>query len=314
MKSLAITLLLLAFLAAPSAAQEQKEAAPDYVSLANHAIANNDLPAASYALAGAIADNPRDASLVYQSARVLLRMEDFQAARYHFVRANELSTKFDGCHEEIGDTYMGEENYTDAVYHYRVLVSRNPGRAQSSIKLAQALEALGDTQEARYYYMRAAELDPSNPKGEVGVGTTFTKQSKYNEAHFHFAKAVESGNDLPYAYSSLGHAFLAEGEASKAEAHYRLALAEDANYGDAYYGLGVVAISRDNLDDARYNLMLAVQNDHRHSDAFLALGQVNQKMGYSDDAIYAYEKYLALKPYAHNAKSIRDTVSVLMHN
>jgi len=67
---------------------------------------------------------------------------------------------------EMGTYYLRKKNYRGAMFRFRHAVDSKPGEPEATFKLAEALNKLGECDEAREGYQAYLENQPSGPYAE----------------------------------------------------------------------------------------------------------------------------------------------------
>jgi tetratricopeptide (TPR) repeat protein len=120
-----------------------------------------------------------------------------------------------------------------AIVHYRNLLERNPGDAETTGKLAMALIEAGrpaDTDESIRLFRRAAELDPESGDAHSRLAAVLLDFRRPHEALPYAREAVRLSPSDAFAHDLLGLALIGIGEHAAAESSFNQALAANPNY------------------------------------------------------------------------------------
>jgi tetratricopeptide (TPR) repeat protein len=205
-------------------------------------IARKNFDAAVPVIARLERDFPKDADVLYESARLHMRawndavLRMYQNAPASF-RVNQLSA-------EIFET---QGRYGEAVAEYRKAIAKNPDALNLHFRLGRALllesHAPAALEAAQKEFEAELRLNPSDAAAEYEIGQILTAREKASDAAPHFAKAVELSPDFPEALVAL------------AKTHMNA-----RRYSDAILLLERAVRLQPNMESAHYTLMLAYRN------------------------------------------------------
>ncbi|MEB3286384.1 MAG: tetratricopeptide repeat protein [Vampirovibrionales bacterium] len=157
---------------------------------------------------------------------------------------------------QLARLYNEDHQFTKAIPHFQAAIgqfqaiSLKSKLAQSHLGLAEALEPLGQMEEAIKHYQNTMAIAEGNNNeaslqsaAQNGLGGIYLQSGQYNLAVEQFLGAYQSAqrsaggeNDLPDILSNLASTYQRQGNMSKAEQAYRLALkyAKKGGHLDSY--------------------------------------------------------------------------------
>lgn len=103
----------------------------------------------------------------------------------------------------LGDSYSALGNSEEAVRHYEQALGYEPESALLHYRLALALEADGDSQQALEHLYRSAELAPDNADTQARLGILLHKQRQLSAAAAAYRRALQLNESLPQAANNL---------------------------------------------------------------------------------------------------------------
>ena len=160
-------------------------------------------------------------------AVILVRLEKFEEAQEHLVRAIELGARDGLTFGLMGYCYSLNEDYQPALDAYRIAALTQPDQQQWKVGQAQALQALNRPTEAASIYQHIISENPSQLSLWLVEADAFISLNKNLDAIgnlelAHRAKALPADGTL-----SLGHLYLQNDLPDEALERYLAALAQD---------------------------------------------------------------------------------------
>jgi tetratricopeptide (TPR) repeat protein len=179
------------------------------------------------------------------------------------------------------------------LWSHAVGVTSNNFLAEAN--LADALRALGRSQEALPHFQTAAELNSVDPIIHVDLAVAFADVGRLQDAIDQYKVAIKLSSNRKVqapSYESLAALYSALGDYPNVQASYKQALA--ISPGIAPFMIG--------------HLSYSVQN-HPTARGYLSLGLLQQAAGHLAEAREAYQQALKLDPTLEPAKTNLDLLS-----
>lgn len=105
----------------------------------------------------------------------------------------------------LGDAYLGDKKYPEAVDAYTKAIAIDPSKAAYHNNLAQALAKSNQTDKALVEYDTAAKLEPANASTYYyNEGAVLTNMGKADDANTAFDKAIAADPNKADAYYQKG--------------------------------------------------------------------------------------------------------------
>ena len=140
----------------------------------------------------------------------------------------------------LGNALEAVGELDEAITCYRRAIELAPGIAEWHSDLGNALKAGGRLDEAIDCYQRAAQLKPDCVAAYYNLGVVWTELAKTDEAIAAYRRALELKPDFPEALNNLGNALRARGDLVEAIGCYRRALELNPEYFAAHNNLSMV--------------------------------------------------------------------------
>jgi tetratricopeptide (TPR) repeat protein len=167
--------------------------------------------------------------------------------------------------------------------------------------LAQALDAIGQEDEALILCTNAVRIEPNYPPGQFFLGMVLLKQGKSEEALSHLstaARLVPSDTTIHY---NFGKVLLDFDRPKEAAACFIITLDNDPNFTEAHSGLGKAYWKQGKWDQATSQLSQAVTLEPDNPQFHYDFGTVLLANSNVDEAIAQFSEALRLKPDDANA-------------
>ncbi len=209
--------------------------------------------------------------------KVHLSLDQASEAASAFARAAELSPRSYEAFTWVGVARLREDDLAGARQALERAVRLGPGQPRPHLLLAQVLDRLGRTSEARRLAARHARL------AELDRDLEVLRQ-----------RSLRDPSDLP-SRTRLGNLLLARGDLAAAGAAFQEALALEGAHGPAWYGLASVLVRYGDMAGAEEALRQATTHGPGDPRAWNDLGMTRLQLGRAEDALRAFRRALALR-------------------
>jgi tetratricopeptide (TPR) repeat protein len=241
-------------------------------------IARKDFDAAVPILARLQRDFPKDADVLYESARLHMRawneavLRMYQEAPSSF-RVNQLSA-------EVFET---QGRYAEAITEYRKAIEKNREALNLHFRLGRALllesHSPSALEQAQKEFEAELALNPSDAAAEYQIGQILIARQNSDQAAPHFAKAVALSPDFPEALVALGKTHL-----------------NAKRYSEAIPLLERAVRVQPNMESAHYALMLAYRNTGNSERALNEKAELDRLQKPPEGEFSEFLKKLGEKP------------------
>lgn len=178
----------------------------------------------------------------------------------------------------------------------RLIVGQKPGTIDGYVKLAGALVAAGNMDQAIQAYFSALHYNPELYCVRSDLGNVFKALGRLDEAKACYLKAIETCPTFAVAWSNLGCVFNAQGEIWLAIHHFEKAVTLDPNFLDAYINLGNVLKEARIFDRATAAYLRALNLSPNNAVVTGNLACVYYEQGLIDLAIETFRRAIRLQP------------------
>ncbi|QTN26106.1 tetratricopeptide repeat protein [Rhodoferax sp. AJA081-3] len=143
---------------------------------------------------------------------------------------------------------------------------------------------------------KAAELLPEDAMARSNLGDALQALGQYEEAAENYLFALQIDPRSAETHVNLGNALKAQGEVGNAETHYREALRLKPEFTEGHYNLGVVCLDCGRFGDAETSLRRAIELNPYFAIAHVALGTTLKALGRHNEAELTLRQAVHLVP------------------
>jgi tetratricopeptide (TPR) repeat protein len=160
----------------------------------------------------------------------------------------------------------------------------------------------GDTKDAYDHLNIASKTDGSNPIVQYNFGKFLQEQGRLNEAAARFNAALQDEPDFAEAHNALGKTFLKQGKWEPAASQLSQAVMLAPANAQFHYDLGTVLLQNSRVDQAIAEFSEAVRLKPDFAQAYENLAVALASQGKLDQAIGQFSKVVQLQPEDSEAR------------
>ncbi|HXE53542.1 MAG TPA: tetratricopeptide repeat protein [Tepidisphaeraceae bacterium] len=200
------------------------------------------------------------------------------------------------AYNNLANALQAVGNFDEALEAYQQCLRLAPNYADAHNNLAIVLKQKGRFDEAITHFRKSLELRPGNHEARYNLGLALKAVGRLDEAVDAFRQALEQRPDYAEAALELGSALHDKNDLDAAVAAFRQALQYRPNYPEAWYGIGNSLKLKPEYGQAiaAYQQALALRPDY--AEAFNNLGNALKDLGRMDEALAAYNRAIELRP------------------
>jgi tetratricopeptide (TPR) repeat protein/2-polyprenyl-3-methyl-5-hydroxy-6-metoxy-1,4-benzoquinol methylase len=183
----------------------------------------------------------------------------------------------------------------EAEQHYRQILARDPGHADSLHLLGVLAHQVGRNELAVELIGKALAVDDRIPDFHYNIGLAHGALGRFEQAAAHNRRAIELDPNHAQAHINLGNALKAQGRWDEALAFYQRAVAIRPSP-EGHFNTANALAELGRLDDAiaHYRHALTLRPDY--AEAYNNLGLAQTARGALSEAASSFRRALALKP------------------
>ena len=198
-----------------------------------------------------------------------------------------------GC---LACTWVQIKYWQDSISLFRHAMEVTTDNHVACACLAQALDAIGQEDEALILCTNAVRIEPNYPPGQFFLGMVLLKQGKSEEALGHLSAAARLAPFDTTMHYNFGKVLLDFDRPKEAAACFIATLDNNPNFTEARNGLGKAYWKQGKLDQATNQLSQAVTFEPDNPQFHYDFGTVLLANSNVDEAIAQFSEALRLKP------------------
>ena len=226
------------------------------------------------------------------------------------------------AHFNLGGYYFGQQDYTQAINHYKKATEIAPDYSPAYNILGYAYrqnEAFNDAETAFKKYI---ELIPNDPNPYDSYAELLLKMGRFDEAITQYNKALAIDANFLNPHFGIAAALDYQGKPSDAQAELQKMTNKARTDGErrtALFGQMVVAADSGKLDQALSEVEKQYALGQKTNDVPAMAGDLQLKgnvlleMGRYDDASKAYDEALKMTNESNLSKEIKDNTALFHH-
>src|SRR5829696_2611564 len=222
------------------------------------------------------------------------------------------------AHFNVGGYYFGQQDFTQAISHYKRATELAPDYSTAFNILGYAYrqnEAYSDAESAFRKYI---ELIPNDPNPYDSYAELLLKMGRFDEAITQYNKALAINSNFINSHFGIAAALAYKGKPAEAQAELQKMTQKARTDGErrtALFGQVVLALDSGKLDQALAEVEKQYAIAQKNNDAAAMSGDLQLKaniqleMGKYDDARRAYEQALKMTADSSLSQAIKDNTA-----
>ena len=226
------------------------------------------------------------------------------------------------AHFNLGGYYFGQQDYKQAISHYKRSTELDPNYSTAFNILGYAYRQDENYNDAETAFKKYIELIPNDPNPYDSYAELLLKMGRFDEAITQYKKALALDSNFLNSHFGIAAALTYQGKASDALAELQKMTDKARTDGErrtALFGQMVVAADGGKLDQALAELQKQYALGEKSNDvpamaADLQLkGNILLEMGKYTEAKQAYEQALKMTNDSSLSKEIKDNTALFHH-
>jgi tetratricopeptide (TPR) repeat protein len=226
------------------------------------------------------------------------------------------------AHFNLGGYYFGQQDFTQAISHYKKATEIAPDYSTAFNILGYAYRQNEAYTDAENAFKKYIELIPNDPNPYDSYAELLLKMGRFDEAITQYNKALAINANFINSHFGIAAALAYQGKASEAQAELQKITSKARSDGErrtALFGQMVVAADSGKLDqalsevDKQYELGQKTNDIPAMAGDLQLKGNVLLEMGRYDDARKAYEDALKMTNDSNLSQEIKDNTALFHH-
>ena len=245
----------------------------------------------------AIEVDPNDAEAWNNGAVVWQKLGKLDDARKFVNRAIVLNPEYAQAFFNLGNLAGMQREPEVAAAAYKQSIALNPDHAPSYSNLGRLMMATGGNgAEAAKLFRQVLKLAPDYADAHLNLGNALQSMGNFEQALSQYQQAIELfPNDVRLAHN-LGSLYLEMGDRDTAKVHYLLALRINGKSAASHHQLGKILQREGQLSLGIAHLQQAVSYEETNPAMWHTLGQLWKATGALEGAVACFERSIALAP------------------
>ena len=226
------------------------------------------------------------------------------------------------AHFNLGGYYFGQQDYPQAIEHYRKATELEPSYSTAYNILGYAYRQVGDYASAEKAFQKYIELIPKDPNPYDSYAELLLKMGRFDDSMVQYRKALSIEPNFVNAHQGIAMDLLYLGKPDQAIAELQNIDKKARNDGERRTGLFALTVVHVDggklakaLDDVDKQSALGEKTNDVPAMAFdrQLKGNILLEMGRSDAAVAEFEKGLKLTEGSNLSQEIKDNARLVHH-
>ncbi|HKP83431.1 MAG TPA: tetratricopeptide repeat protein [Pyrinomonadaceae bacterium] len=230
--------------------------------------------------------------------------------------------KDERAHFNLGNYYFGQQDFAQAITHYKHATELAPDYSTAFNILGYAYRQNGDYGDAENAFKKYIELIPNDPNPYDSYAELLLKMGRFDEAITQYNKALAIEPNFLNSHFGIAAALAYQGKASEAQAELQKMTQKARTDGErrtALFGQMIVALDSGKFDQALAEVDKQYAVGEKSNDVAAMTGDLQLKgnilleTGKLDDARKAYEQALKMTTDSSLSQAIKDNAALFNH-
>ena len=226
------------------------------------------------------------------------------------------------AHFNLGGYYFGQQDYAQAISHYKKATELAPTYSGAYNILGYAYRQSGDYASAEQAFKKYTELIPNDPNPYDSYGELLLKMGRFDDSITQYRKALSIDPNFVASHLGISADLMYQGKYDDAAKELQIITDKARSDGDrrtALFGLTVMNVDAGKMDEAlktmdqQYALAEKIGDVAQMSGDLTTKANILIEMGKFDDARTLYERSLKLTQDSNLSQEIKDNANLFHH-
>jgi tetratricopeptide (TPR) repeat protein len=226
------------------------------------------------------------------------------------------------AHFNLGGYYFGQQDFAQAIQHYRKATELAPNYSPAYNILGYAYRQNGDYANAEQAFKKYIELIPNDPNPYDSYAELLLKMGKYDDAVTQYRKALSIDRNFVNSHNGIAAALMYMGKPDEAAAELKAIDDNARSDGDrrtALFGMTVVDADAGKLDkaveevDKQYALGEKINDTAAMTGDLQLKGVILVEMGKYDEAKGQFDRLLKMTEDSPQSQEIKENTRRFHH-
>ena len=234
--------------------------------------------------------NPNNPELLYEAAKQLFKVGNFDVAKKIFASLSDVTNKAARPVVGLASIAIREEKHEEALQLFDNAESRNPHYVHTYVERGKFLAEQGQTEEAVAQFKRAIHLSPLNPVRYEKAAELLFKLKNHEEAVALLNIAISNELAFPSLHHHLSQGYYVLKDFKKAIRHIRSALNAEPENVKYLNQLGISYKEAEQWEDALRTYNSVIKLDPENKPALFNKAILLKSKGNIDEGIKLLER------------------------
>ncbi|HEY6120209.1 MAG TPA: tetratricopeptide repeat protein [Pyrinomonadaceae bacterium] len=226
------------------------------------------------------------------------------------------------AHFNLGGYYFGQQDYAQAISHYKKATELAPTYSGAYNILGYAYRQSGDYASAEQAFKKYTELIPNDPNPYDSYGELLLKMGRFDDSITQYRKALSIDPNFVASHLGISADLMYQGKYDDAAKELQIITDKARSDGDrrtALFGLTVMNVDAGKMDEAlktmdqQYALAEKIGDVAQMSGDLTTKANILIEMGKFDDARTLFERSLKLTQDSNLSQEIKDNANLFHH-
>ncbi|MEP6636792.1 MAG: tetratricopeptide repeat protein, partial [Acidobacteriota bacterium] len=226
------------------------------------------------------------------------------------------------AHFNLGGYYFGQQDFTQAIEHYRKATELAPSYSTAYNILGYAYRQNGDYPNAEQAFKKYIELIPKDPNPYDSYAELLLKMGRFDDAITQYRKALEIDPNFINSHQGIAAALMYQGKPDEASAELKNITDKarsDAERRTALFAMTVVDVDSGKMDKALEEVDRQYALGEKTSDVPAMVGDLGLKgnilleMAKYDDAKEQFNRALKMTEDSNLSPELKNNAKLIQH-
>jgi len=198
--------------------------------------------------------------------------------------------------EQLASLYMEQNNYLDAIGHYRTALEIEPNAPLLNTSLFFCYESIDLLDEGVLYFQSRVDQNPYDAQGWAGLGACYLGKEDYHKAisAFDYALAIDDTSRLHLA--GMAEAQFKAEHIKESIRYHQMILSQSGPDAAIYWAIGECYEEIEDYQVAKRYFLKAIDIEPDHSDSRLGYAIVLEHLNEPSKALIQMENAVGINP------------------
>jgi tetratricopeptide (TPR) repeat protein len=200
------------------------------------------------------------------------------------------------AHFSLGNIYYKSKRFEEALESFKISLDLKPDDSFAVINIANALQALGRSEEAERFVLDRLAKGLEDPQLYFLLGNVRVRRGDPDGAVPYFEQCLAANPQSASAHNALAAIYLNKDRLDEAEAHLEAAAAISPRLTSLRFNQAQLFEKRGRFDEAAESYLQEIQDSPRNFRALFNISRVYRLAGREDDELTTLKRTIEVEP------------------